>query len=554
MKRFILTLIATAAATSISLAQVGYWTQAGLTPRTTTIDVNNNDYNNGDTETGDISITSNTNVVLAFEDDGSGITDFEACWTLYNANGTLLIAPATITNIVGTLCIADAEGLTNITVRAFFRSDGSPIPFYSADYGGKAKGNLFGVGFGFGSAGGEIACEIPELAAIAGSGEDFPVVQLLNNDGTRNASAGGPDVAGILSYSATDTAPDGDIRIDLSNGNILLVGESRQVDDWVLTGQTSGRVAVYKILTPAGAVVKAYSAASSEAIGTEMWHGAAVTANGFALRFSSDTGDKIRFFDNAGNPTTANISIAAATCHPEAATGGRGDGSGFKGNGVDAYVYACSGASGPWVTVFNANGSVRYSRKVADLADNPDSGGLDAAIAADGRVIVAFDASNNDTNNVNLYHLPQARLFDPCGRAIGPVFYLSERENPTNSIASNGDKGNPRVAFRGNTIAAMWGSSNSTATALSIFALRIFNAPALAPCSAPPVISISQSGTNAIISWPASFGLLTLQSTPTVSPTAWTCVGPQPAIVPAGNKNTMTVPIGAANAFFRLSQ
>src|SRR6267378_369970 len=213
MKRFILTLIATAAATSISLAQVGYWTQAGLTPRTTTIDVNNNDYNNGDTETGDISITSNTNVVLAFEDDGSGITDFEACWTLYNANGTLLIAPATITNIIGTLCIADAEGLTNITVRAFFRSNGSPIPFYSADYGGKAKGNLFGVGFGFGSAGGEIACEIPELAAIAGSGEDFPVVQLLNNDGTRNASAGGPDVAGILSYSATDTAPAGDIRI-----------------------------------------------------------------------------------------------------------------------------------------------------------------------------------------------------------------------------------------------------------------------------------------------------------------------------------------------------
>ena len=189
-----------------------------------------------------------------------------------------------------------------------------------------------------------------------------------------------------------------------------------------------------------------------------------------------------------------------------------------------------------------------------DLADNPDSGGLDAAIAADGRVIVAWDAINNDTNNPNLFRLPQARLFDPCGRPIGPVFYLSERDNPTNAaVMSNGDIGRPRVAFRGSTIAAMWGSLNSPVLP-QVLSLRIFNAPALAPCSAAPQISITQSETNAVISYPASFGLLTLQSTPTLSPSAWTCVGPQPDIVPAGGQNTMTVPIGAANTFFRLSQ
>src|SRR5437867_13170538 len=98
MKKLILTLIATAAATSFSLAQVGYWTDVGLVPRTPTIDVNTNN-NNSDLETGDISITSNTNVVLAYEDDGGGITDFEANWTLYNRNGALLIAPMDITNI-----------------------------------------------------------------------------------------------------------------------------------------------------------------------------------------------------------------------------------------------------------------------------------------------------------------------------------------------------------------------------------------------------------------------------------------------------------------------
>jgi len=36
MKKFILILIATTAATSLSLAQVSYWTAAGLTPRTAT--------------------------------------------------------------------------------------------------------------------------------------------------------------------------------------------------------------------------------------------------------------------------------------------------------------------------------------------------------------------------------------------------------------------------------------------------------------------------------------------------------------------------------------
>src|SRR2546425_1215362 len=133
MKTFILTLIALAAATSLSLAQVGYWTDAGLTPRTATIDVNTN-YNNSSLETGDISITSNTNVVLAWEDDGSGLTDFEAAWTLYDSLGNLLIAPGTITNLPSANCIPDAESVSNITYRSFFRPAGSPTPCYTGDF------------------------------------------------------------------------------------------------------------------------------------------------------------------------------------------------------------------------------------------------------------------------------------------------------------------------------------------------------------------------------------------------------------------------------------
>ena len=422
---------------------------------------------------------------------------------------------------------------------------------------------MFGNGFGFCAGCDAIACEVPEMTAInvdngGASANGSPFVQLLNNDGSRNTTAGGPDVAGIVSFADADTEPDGTIRPAdfeyLSNGNIVIVGESRQVADRALTGQTDGNVVVYKVLSSSGAVVKAYSAASSEASAQDIWHGAAVTSNGFAIRFNVGT-TRIRLFDNAGNPQGPNIDLAALTCHPETGTGGRGDGIGFKGNGKDAYVYATSSAAGPWVTVLNADGTVRYSRKVADLADNPDASRLDASIAADGRVIVAFDATNNDTNNVDLFRLPQARLFDPCGRPIGPVFYLSERENATNAIVSNGGVGNPRVAFRGNTIAAMWGSLNSPVlSGMKVLSVRIFDAPALAPCSAAPQISITQSGTNAIISWPASYGLLTLQARPAISPTAWACVSPQPAVVPAGNANTMIVPIGTGNQFFRLAQ
>jgi hypothetical protein len=506
MKTFIVTLIATTALTSLSLAQVGYWPDAGLTPRSPTIYVNTN-YNNNSLENGDITISANGNVLLAWENDGSGLTDWEATWTLYDSNGNLLTPAITITNIPSANCDPNADSVTNCTYRSCYRSDGSPTPAYIGDYGGKAKGNLFGNGFGFCNGGDNgPACEIPELLAInLGQGgtvvEGSPVAQLLNNDGSRNAAAGGADVAGIRTFAQADTDPAGSIRpadIDfLSNGNFLLVGESRQGADTNLTGQASGNVVVYKVFNPTGGVVKAYSPGSSEPIGQSMWHGAAATANGFALRFST-SGDRIRFFDNNGNPLTTNIDIAAVTGHPEAGQGGRGDGSGFKSNGKDAIVYAVSSSSGPWITVFNADGTVRYSRAATetnDLGAYANSDRLDAAITPDGRVIVAFDAGNNDTNNPAAYKLTQARIFDPCGNPMGPVFYVSESENATNAVASQ-SAGRPRVAWRGNLIAVDWGSDNDPDFPLTkVLALREFNAPA--PLG-PTVVLV---GANVVISW-----------------------------------------------------
>jgi hypothetical protein len=140
----------------------------------------------------------------------------------------------------------------------------------------------------------------------------------------------------------------------LSTGNILIVGESRQNDDWVLTGQTTGRTPVYRIVTPGGTQVKAYSAVSATPdAGNIARNGAAVTANGFAVRWQGVSGATVRLFDNNGSPTTTNLDLATLTGHPEAGGGGDGGSHGINGNGKDAYVmsgdYTSNETNGIWV-------------------------------------------------------------------------------------------------------------------------------------------------------------------------------------------------------------
>jgi len=74
-----------------------------------------------------------------------------------------------------------------------------------------------------------------------------------------------------------------------------------------------------------GALVSCSTAATTPCALTLSQNGTAATANGFAIRFNVGT-ERIRLFDNNGNPLGTNINIAAVTGHPEAGQGGRGDG------------------------------------------------------------------------------------------------------------------------------------------------------------------------------------------------------------------------------------
>ena len=185
MKAKILNLIAILVLTLPAVAQVtpGAPNTNGLTPVTATFDVNTNQ-NNTETESSGVSIAANGNVIVGWEDDS--LTDEDiffwgAAWALFNTNGVQLNPVATITNYNGTQTI-------NTFYRAYFRANGTPTPANTA-WGPKIKANRFGGGMGMGATAYALGLEVPELGAVnadasSGGANDFPAVQLLNNDGT----------------------------------------------------------------------------------------------------------------------------------------------------------------------------------------------------------------------------------------------------------------------------------------------------------------------------------------------------------------------------------
>lgn len=437
---------------------------------------NGADINNSSTESIGVAIARNGNVVVGWEDDGGDLSDLEATWTLFNSQSQPLIEPVEIKSIDPAFA-----GMT-VTSRflSYFRADKTPTPARTG-WGPKVQANPFGDGFGMGSTAFELALEVPALAPIENNaaGEnagDYPAVQLLDN-------AGAP--LGIVSGASDAYAePSGNIRIGdwgyLATGNIVIAGESRQSADLVSVwgGAAAANHVYVRIVKPDGTEVKAAQLVSATATKSEMWHGLGSIKTGFGVRFGGDDGRaKLRLFDNAGTPTTTtNIDLGTLVGSPVAATGGRGDGVGFHGNGNDAYAVVGVGnddAGKPTVlvTVLNANGTVRWSRSAGDDLDLLSPGRADVAIDALGRVAVAYDSTSASVNGVRGII---ARVFDAKGTPLGGSFYVSERETP-DALASESRR--PRIAFRNDTIAIVWETLSAEVPDVRTVALRQFVVP-----------------------------------------------------------------------------
>jgi hypothetical protein len=547
---------------------------AGLSPRTGTIYVNaNTNFNYNNTDNPYVDITADHKAAICWADGSSPNTDFismNAVWTLYDANGNNLIPPTVITNRAG------AVGPTTLTNNwlAVFRPDGSSTPG-SATANSRIRANRFGNGILFGTRGDRLGLEIPDFLAIntddsgpittLTTGSGFPVVQLINNDGTPGAGI-------VTGVNDADAQPTGQVGIHgmeyLANGNIVILSESRQDQALVdqFGGTTPNRHVVYRVVKPNGDVVKATSLASETTDRTEVTgFMVGVTSNGFALRFSyrprhdgsGRTSGTIRLFDNNGNPVSGDINqsdavgafLGTGPNNPTGGNGGRGDSVGFHGNGRDAYVNVCvgdqEGVRGPvYVTVYNADGTVRWHRPVADAGETNACEQVDGAIATDGRVLVAMDDHVSAVGGPSgATRLIVGKMFDPAGKSMGPMFYVSELE--TLALATK-DTATPGVVWRDNYIAYVWRSLNSTATPNAVIGFRMFNDVA----TTPPSLAIAKSGGNAVLTWSATATGYTLRSKVNVSAATWQTNSPAPVL--SGGVFTVTEPIGPTSKVYQL--
>lgn len=449
--------------------------QNGLNPKTATIYIHSPEtlFNNDLEQSLGVAIADNGNVIVGWEDDGpddTQVTYMSAVWTLFNSSGNSIVPDTEVNSTV------TQGGPITTKFLSYFRADGTAVPG-NTSWGPKIKANWFGSGVGMGATSFSLGAEVPEFAAInleeGGVPGDFPAVQLLNSNGQPLKIASG------VSEAHAQTA--GDIRIAdwdyLSNGNIVIVGESRQENDIVTKfgGTVPTRHAVFRIVDKDGNEVKPVTLLSETHDRVEMWHGVGVTKNGFGVRFSMNGQATVRFFNNDGTPATGNLDLATLTEKPINAGGGRGEGTGFHGNGNDAYVYAVNGTDENgirqvWITVFNTNGTVRFSKAATEpelALVNP--GRVDAAIDEKGRVLVVFaDISGTQGN----FPIVMGRLFDATGNPIGSTFHVSERELPDpTALEARG----PRVAWRQNLAVIAWESRNSEWTQDMVMAMRIFS-------------------------------------------------------------------------------
>lgn len=445
----------------------------GVAPRTDTIYVNTppDEINNGNTESLGVAITSDGNIVIGWEDDANedGLDYLGAIWTVYGPDGSPVTDPMEVTS-------TQIDGSVTTRFLSYFREDGSAAPANTA-WGPKIKTNYFGEGFGMGATAYALGLEVEALADInldAGGGGDFPAVQILNADGSPRMI--------VTGASDADAEPEGDIRISdwafLSNGNIVVAGESRQQFDLQdRFGGAAGNHATYRVLDAEGNEVKGYDIISEAPEPNGMWHGAAVTENGFAMRFERGGRATVRLFDNSGAPLSEDIDIGLLTENEGAAGGGRGDGAGFAGNGVDAYAIANSADNDDFagrevhISVLNADGTLRFNRIASDDLDFTDADRVDCAINAQGQVAVVWADQDLD-GALPGFRLVLCRVFDTDGTPLSGSFYVSERETVETAI---GQSRRPRVAWRNGTLAVLWESSSSEASGDRTVALRLFD-------------------------------------------------------------------------------
>ncbi|MFH1741264.1 MAG: hypothetical protein ABIH23_19850 [bacterium] len=356
----------------------------------------------------------------------------------------------------------------------YFNDDGTPLPYESVAYGAKTKANIFGPGWGVATYAYDVH---PDSLAIAVSAGHVPLLQLFQDDGT-------PIVPVRCLVPEDFAAAPGDIRVGdwefLSNGNIVSMGESRQIDENInlfgVAEDQSGNVLYLSIMKPDEQFPSVhFGRLSEEARNTQTWHGLGVTQNGFAARFDMPgVGPNLRFFQNDATPLTGDIPLSSYGEGELAGAlggGGRGDEPGWHGDGANRYIYInpdpiqVMPGRAPIAGVFDEDGDLIVGPIV--VTAGPDGWTdihcerIDAYLQtnpATGRFVCVWTDQTYLGYGADAAIL-MGRIFDADGTPLTKMMALDNHFD-LDLMDQPGLSRRPRVYWRGNKIAVSWVTTN----------------------------------------------------------------------------------------------
>lgn len=352
--------------------------------------------------------------------------------------------------------------------------------------------------------------------------------------------------------------------IGLDDGNFVVVVDDRS--NFFAPARSTTAV----IVSPTGQIIKETFVVDTQ----DIWANVAAFRGGFCVRVKA----VLYFYDNAGN-RLGQIAMALSGIGFDT---GRGDGTRIAGHVNSPYVYLAGAATAPGspravrLAVFDSRGpSFVTATNVSELT--PANGGGDYAdylpaafdrvdLAADAldRVAVAYEVAE-DNAAYRRQTVMRVLAFDPrlnIFRYLTPSFYPFVNHGLYGPTGVGFGTFRPSVAMTTRQIClAAKGEINShnrpelgpdTQPQTTFYV--VLSHPDAQPDPRSPAVSLSirRSGNNLVLSWPVSAAPFTLQATSTLSPPAWADVQPPPTIIVVDGQNTVTLPIGPGNRFFRL--
>ncbi|MBI1388877.1 MAG: hypothetical protein GC154_10565 [bacterium] len=454
----------------------GAWAQpvsvseAGVTPMTDTLIVTDSAIGNGGSlESLAISVLSNGNIALGWEDDknadvpaGVGLA---AAWLLYDQSGTRLTD----------------------TVRGHYRNDGTLIGL-GGNWAPKINANQFGGGFAYGSTfwDWDGTAEDPSNAAPElplGTDQDNPAVTTFNNDGSVRHSI-------FVTYPIDYLTLPGTARMGepfyLSDGNVCSIAQNGQNTDAVdLFGFASDhKTIIAGVSKDGGEVVAGPVAVQQEDADANIWKGAAPFNGGFAVRYEAGGKVYLRMMNN--DLTPMGDSIAMETAAPQLNAGGRGGSTGVDANtNGDVLIAqpskgtadAPSADNNVFAAVWSKDGSMKLAPKLVSAPQDETLGtganSADCAIDEAGNFVVVYE--NKDIVDFTGGSAVCARFFNADGSPATPSFIIS-------GITANdvvADDADPVVDMRNGIVAVLWRDKNfsQSSAGKGEVALRVFASP-----------------------------------------------------------------------------